>query len=521
MANFKDWILTEEAYFGYVLADLGAGLCNLLEIRKRGKTTSPQKTLWNLAPNIEKMPPPEDRRPAGKVHVPKFDPDIAAKMAPFDDPEIAKSCPITPLSGYAKHIQYIKAFAMKSPENFAQVMMFSPLSANVPFPKHWDNFNALMLLLHHVHPHKVTEQELKDLMSSFDDKYHSLGHTINGFKLRTIAEIWSAKDQLFKELPALAGRAGDRELIARLCQFTGVQPVKAGFMAQLLFGRAGCIDTHNIDIYSHVFPDMAAELGYTGTDEKGYEKDNSKWNVNRAQLMKGKIPKGIDDYVGTLNKLQGRGIGTEQMWDIWVDFVENFYRYISEHGMGAYTPMGAALDPNNPVYKNLNGLWIPKTLPAGRTGGEGEEGRQIKIPLIGGRGAGGSATHLQLSPEEMFRQRNAMYRFGKPGGAAAASIPFATLEKPDGTKEPLEKSIGMGMEPTDVHYFGRPGEEELDPDYVRYVAKKRVSTGGRRGAEAEEEKDRLRKIQARVPALPGFDDDTPLPTKLSKKKKKH
>ena len=41
----------------------------------------------------------------------------------------------------------------------------------------------------------------------------------------------------------------------------GAQPVKAGFLMQLLWGKAGCIDTHNIDIYSKVFPDLDIPKG--------------------------------------------------------------------------------------------------------------------------------------------------------------------------------------------------------------------------------------------------------------------
>lgn len=171
--------------------------------------------------------------------------------------------------------------------------MFSPLSANVPFSKHWDGFNTMMAILHHYFPHKVNPEQLKEIVNVFDDKYHSLAHTISGWKLDTVAEIWSNKEKYFAALPALAAKGDDRALIAQLSKLPGVQPVKAGFMAQLLFGRAGCIDTHNIDIYTHVFPDMEDEL------------DPQKWSIkgDKAAAVEKGVPGEVDRYVSALEKL--------------------------------------------------------------------------------------------------------------------------------------------------------------------------------------------------------------------------
>jgi hypothetical protein len=475
MADFKNWMITEEACFGYVLADLAAGLCDLLE------ATTTRKSKPKATPSTGNLPPLEKREPMGKVIMPKFNPKTADKMAPYNDKTL--SCPITPLSGYADHIRHIQKFALSSPENFAQTMMFSPLSANVPFPKHWDNFYVLMLLLKHYYPQKVSPEELRELIKVFDDKYHSLGHTINGIKLNTIAEIWNEKENLFRELPALAHKSDDKILIQRLCRFTGVQPVKAGFMVQLLFGRAGCIDTHNIDIYSTIFPDMAKELGHVDAEDESNDKKSKNWKISAIQAGKDKIAPGVDSYVNTLQKLAKRGFGTQQIWDVWVDFVENFYRYISAHGMGAYMPMGSAIDPNDPAYKGYEGILIRKTLPAGRHNLEGQ-GRKVWVPAITDKGRGASATHLMMDPDEMFKQRVGMYRHGKPGGYSAASVPFPTIKNPFGEKEPLDRSIGMGSEPSDVHYFARPGEKEIDPEYVRHIIRQRLASGGRKGRNA-------------------------------------
>jgi len=306
--------------------------------------------------------------------------------------------------------------------------------------------------------------------------------------LDTVSQIWSNKEKYFTTLPALAKKGDDRALIAHLSKLPGVQPVKAGFMAQLLFGRAGCIDTHNIDIYSTVFPDMAGDL------------DPQKWSVkgDKAAALEKGIPGEVDRYVKTLEKLQGRGVGTKQLWDVWVDFVESFYQYMSEHGMGVYFPMGSAIDKDDPFYQWLSQQGPIKKRPsAGKKTKSGIVTGEFDVPLARGGGLGASATHLQLSPEKMYRQLHRIYRMGQPGGDAATSIPFYRRRRPGESEfEPLDKGVGMGMEPSMLHYFGK--DRELDPDYVRHVIKDRLAKQGRKGVEAakrdREEEERMARL---------------------------
>lgn len=465
MSDFKNFIANEESCLGYALSGLGSALCELLD--------EAQGTLWDLTP-------PKVKRHGEIIH-PPYDPEETPKKLPdFGQ----KSCPVTPLSGYAQHIKAIQAFAFANPENFAQVMMFSPLSANAPFPKHWDNFITLMAIVRFGFPDRIDDaDEFREIISKFDDKYHALGHTINGFKIDTVIQIWNNRKKLFQELRKLASRGDDRQLITKMSGIIGVQPVKAGFMAQLLFGRAGCIDTHNIDIYSTVFPELSPDL------------DMKKWTATPAQIAKfgktGEIPKGVDDYVKMLEKLKDRGIGTKQLWDIWVSFVEKFYQAISEHGLGSYQDMGTALDPDDPLYARLRQAGpIPKTLTAGRTSKQAKKGdRLIHVPVGEPGGLGASATHLMDLPSSMHAQHYDMYRQGIPGGAAASAVPFRRLKMPPKMRgdepeiEPLERPVGMGLEPSSLHYFGREGERELDPDFVRYEIERRMKGASRKEKE--------------------------------------
>jgi hypothetical protein len=371
-----------------------------------------------------------------------------------EEPEPERtSCPITPLSGYKTHISAIQSFAMASPENLAQTMMFSPLSANVGFSKHWDNFHVLMMVLKHYFPKHVDYDELRAVLDGFSEYLHSLKMTIGGWKLDTIVYIWNNREKLFHELPALSKEGDDVKLISRLVQIPGVQPVKAGFIAQLLFGKAGCIDTHNIDIYSKVFPDLRGEL-------------NPKDWQNRET--------GPATYMKILNKLQDRGVGSQQLWDVWVDFVENFYKTTSPSGLGTYAPMGSSLDPNDPIYKAFANVKIPK-----QRVGRAKDHQFVDIPVISGKhGMGASATHLQNDPEEMLRQFRRMYTLGEPGTDAAKAIPFYTTSK----GLPLDPTSGLGAKPSLLHYFepalSRSGE--IDSDRVKDIIAKRVQTAKER-----------------------------------------
>ena len=84
MAEFREWMITEEGCDGYMFADLMLGICHLHEAKK-AKKKDWQRTLWNLSPELKSLPPPDERKVNGTIEVPKFDPEAAKHMAPFDD----------------------------------------------------------------------------------------------------------------------------------------------------------------------------------------------------------------------------------------------------------------------------------------------------------------------------------------------------------------------------------------------------------------------------------------------------
>ena len=437
---FKNFVSLDEAYSGYILSSLMIEVSSWLnqEPITEGRKDRLKLANRDFTDNSGTLFNNDDEN--------KIDKWVNANKRP----DTSDTCIKTPLSGYAKHISAVQAFAKASPDNFAQVLMFSPLSANTPFAKHWDNFYPLMLILKHNFPNKVTPQEIEKVVDSFEDKYHAMAFTIGGWKLDTISDIWSNREGLYNELNSLAKTGDDVDLIKRLSMIKGVAPVKAGFIAQLIWGRAGCIDTHNIDIYSKVFPDMEKEL------------DPSLWGQDKDSSS-------VKRYTGTLDKLKSRGIGTSQLWDVWVDFVESMYIMITKHGRGYYDMQGPALDPKSPEYDALQGIKIPKK-------GIGTDSKGHMVPLVGGKvGMGASATHLPMEPDEALKQFHKIYQGGERGSDAAHAVAFHK----DRFGRPLDQTLGN--QPSALHYFGGAVKgNEVDPDYIRSVIRDRIAKGGKK-----------------------------------------
>jgi hypothetical protein len=445
--EFSTWMNKNEGCLGYIAGAIAYNL--FTEGRKdpkklqRSKATKKKKKQSSTLFDVGE---PDQLDPADII-------DPAAKADP------GETCAITPLSGYDTHIKAIQSYAHASPENFAQVLMFSPLSANVSFSRHWNNFQVLMMILKTQFPDKVTPKEIEQAVDSFNEKYHSLPASISGWKLNTVAQIWSNKEDLKAKLDSVAQKGDDEAIINELIKIPGVAPVKAGFIAQLLWGRAGCIDTHNIDIYTKAFPEMEKDL-----------------NVNQW----GKNEKGTKKYVNTLRDLEGKGIKTKQLWDVWVDFVENFYKQISKFGLGSYTPMGSATEPDDPAYDQLKGIKVPKM--ATTTGGDVYD---IE-PISGKFGMGASATHLPMEPDDALKQFQKMYDKGEVGSTAARAIPFRKHAR---TGKPLGAYQGLGTEPALLKYF-RPALTggEVDPGVVRDIIQQRLEKGGKKAAKKRLEK---------------------------------
>ena len=76
------------------------------------------------------------------------------------NPSSGEVCVKTPISAYLREIEFIKAFAQTNADQMAQVLMFSPLTANVSFSAHWDNFPIIMNILKTLFPDKISKENI-------------------------------------------------------------------------------------------------------------------------------------------------------------------------------------------------------------------------------------------------------------------------------------------------------------------------------------------------------------------------
>ena len=166
---------------------------------------------------------------------------------------------------YATHQPQIAKFARQNPDNFAKVLRF------VIF---------------------TIQQQLSTAVKQSTGEQAANAF---GFKLKALAEIERDKKQIFDECQALYC-AGDKVgLLDRLTKVHGLGLVKAGFVCQLVYGFAGCIDTHNLKLYN-------IKLSQVTLSDKLKED---------TRLKK------ISQYISLCDKLGG----TEHLWNYWCQYV--------------------------------------------------------------------------------------------------------------------------------------------------------------------------------------------------------
>ena len=401
-------------------------------------------------------------------------------------------CLNTPLSGYRREIEFIKSFAQSGPDQMAQVLMFSPLTARVSFAAHWDNFPIVMNILKNFFPDKInleavlrsplkniplnirnvkgrTEYDrwpskpseiLRLIMMSFDAPKAKLSETIGSWKYDTISYIWNNREAIYEKCMSAHASGDDRELLKILGIIPGAGAVKGGFMAQLVFGRIGCIDTHNVDIYKTVFPDLADIINPADWD---FDKKIPKRDVLSGKAFPVSAEKNVDNYLNVIKQLADRHIGSQQLWDVWVDFVAKFYKMVSKTGTGPYAEFGPALDPKDPALSAISGQKVTKTIG----------GRKFEVPVASGdtSGGGASMTHLLVTkePEEMLRGLNVQDKEKIEPWARSVNLTDLPRAKRYGLTTALtDKGLDTEkMKQVLAHQVARASGAPLDPEIKR------------------------------------------------------
>lgn len=313
-------------------------------------------------------------------------------------------------SSYAAHQPQIGGFAQASPENWAQAVMFAPLTANTNFYMVVEGFPSLMKFLR-TKGH-VTQQEVAafisglgkhgNLIAAIADRGGLKESGIDAWKTRMIAQVWNARKELKDRCDELNDKNDMASLLSLLGSLPGMKPVKAGFVIQLIYGKLGCLDTHNIDMYQQIAHRLGQNKIAAALDEKAVKK----WSPTES----GKVnPEAIKAYLDLLKMIEDAwGISTGELWDLWVDLVAQLWGKTTPDG--TYSPEnGPALDPDNPKYKAIKEKLQASGWSGGWTKRRDTKG-DVDIHFAGGHPSGGSVSlvhHIaSLTPEEITKGWN-------------------------------------------------------------------------------------------------------------------
>lgn len=176
---------------------------------------------------------------------------------------------------YKTHATRVQAYAQQSPDNLARTIAFVMTTIRSPIERA---------------PVEVAE------IDALGDAAPSLW----GGKRKGYRYTQEHKAQLFTDCMACHANGDDVGLLKVLVAVPMLGLPKAGFVAQLAFGRVGCLDTHNLNRYDL----KAAAFATSGLKTDGEALDR------KCRL-----------YLATCEQLGG----CEQLWNTWCDYVAAQY----------------------------------------------------------------------------------------------------------------------------------------------------------------------------------------------------
>jgi hypothetical protein len=187
---------------------------------------------------------------------------------------------------YKTHNKRINTYALKSPENMANVVLMVSQSIQ----QVWAGVGKQM-----------QDIEANGLDSAF---------LKNQTKRKLFIELHQRKRELWLALHDY--RKGRIDLPDLLCLFQSIHGlgfVKAGFVLQLCTGEVGCLDIHNLRMYGVKATDFLVSATATTATKR-----------RKAEL-----------YIATCEKLGG----SESLWDVWCEALSSNNRcghlYTSKH----------------------------------------------------------------------------------------------------------------------------------------------------------------------------------------------
>jgi len=177
---------------------------------------------------------------------------------------------------YNEHQQQISAYALRKPDQFADVLRF------------------VILTIRQQLTNAVDQARGESELNAF------------GFKLKALAEIDRDHEKIFNDCNMLYDIGDFAGVLERLTRVHGLGLVKAGFVCQLVYGFGGCIDSHNLSIYNI----SVGEVRMTASKN------------HNTRLAKCKA------YLELCEKLGG----SEKLWDDWCKHVAREQPYLYNSG---------------------------------------------------------------------------------------------------------------------------------------------------------------------------------------------
>ena len=188
---------------------------------------------------------------------------------------------------FETHQATIATYARQGPDELARIMQFVLLSIRTPL--------------------KRVPQD----MVTCDEGGEDAMSVLWGFKHSAWSDLYARREITYTFLEHIAhGPGNDQEracaMLGYLCHLPGLGPAKAGFVIQLAYGLAGCLDGQNLKQYN------IPEQYFAAGKFKRY-----KQTASRARLVR--------EYVAQCYTLGGPAI----LWDNWC-------RYIVDHSLATY-----------------------------------------------------------------------------------------------------------------------------------------------------------------------------------------
>ena len=428
--TFKDWM---ECRLDSPLHEAFIEFGLLSEAEQSALLRGPESWQFDLkypGKHLDKILTPGDQGGARKIIGPQGNSLIPVHSIQWMMGDNKKDDSPVNLSHFVRDQPMIGAFSQTSPENMAATIIFVLLTIRADFQQVMQDFPTLMLILMSKFQNVPLDpggEKLREVVYGMEQilgslspagersktttknrtirQGYGLGTSLFDKKFNSVSKVWNNREMLFNQLMELVDKQDTVKLFEKVLRtIDGLGPPKAGFVVQLMFGELGCIDMHNVNLYSQYYTDRKGIQksddfmyspdhlkGFIGADknrpdeidlvqqagpatQRGRDmyaalsprmlnksftnyttvKDKRTGQKRRKYKSQDVIDKGwlrtVKRYIDVIKGLEQDGITTVKLWDYWVTYVAHIYGQEGARGQ-TYSRTGAmsgsTMDPEN------------------------------------------------------------------------------------------------------------------------------------------------------------------------------